>query len=275
VSLIALFSDKGSPGVTTSALALASVWPRRVALAELDPAGGDLALRLTDPAGRPILMPEPSLLTLASAARAAGAVPVWDHAQPFAPTAGGAVFVVPGLATAEQGAGMTTLWPAVADALAQTHGGDVLADLGRLQHGSPTVAVAEHADVLVGVGRATPDGMLRLRDRMTNLLAALPASGPARRATVILVGDDRHADETIAAMAVVLAKAGLPVEVAGFIAHDRGAVTDLQHGRITARTQRSLLLRTARAIVPGLAGRDGLVRDSGVTRTVRRTAAAR
>jgi hypothetical protein len=42
MALIALAADKGSPGVTTAAVALAAVWPRRVRLAETDPAGGDL-----------------------------------------------------------------------------------------------------------------------------------------------------------------------------------------------------------------------------------------
>ena len=34
MALIALAADKGSPGVTTAAVALAAVWPRRVMLAE-------------------------------------------------------------------------------------------------------------------------------------------------------------------------------------------------------------------------------------------------
>ena len=40
--LVAICSAKGSPGVSVAALALASVWPSRVVLAECDPAGGDL-----------------------------------------------------------------------------------------------------------------------------------------------------------------------------------------------------------------------------------------
>ena len=40
--LIAVAADKGAPGVTTTAVALAAVWPRPVLLAECDPAGGDL-----------------------------------------------------------------------------------------------------------------------------------------------------------------------------------------------------------------------------------------
>lgn len=37
---------KGGPGVTTAAVALAAVWPRSAIVAECDPSGGDLALRL-------------------------------------------------------------------------------------------------------------------------------------------------------------------------------------------------------------------------------------
>ncbi len=55
MSLIALCADKGRPGVTTAALALAALWPRRAAVAELDQAGGDLVMRLTNPAGRYVL----------------------------------------------------------------------------------------------------------------------------------------------------------------------------------------------------------------------------
>ena len=60
---VALVSAKGSPGVTTSALALSNAWPevhsdRRVLLAECDAAGGDIAsgyLRGTLDASRGLL----------------------------------------------------------------------------------------------------------------------------------------------------------------------------------------------------------------------------
>jgi hypothetical protein len=42
VAIIALASAKGSPGVTTTALALALTWPGRCVLAECDPAGGSV-----------------------------------------------------------------------------------------------------------------------------------------------------------------------------------------------------------------------------------------
>ncbi len=47
MTVIALCSAKGAPGVTTLACALAAVWPsdRFITLAECDPSGGDLAAR--------------------------------------------------------------------------------------------------------------------------------------------------------------------------------------------------------------------------------------
>ena len=68
MALIAIASDKGAPGVTTAALALAAVWPRPVLLAECDPAGGDLVYRF--PAlGGGHLDPRRGVLSLAVVAR--------------------------------------------------------------------------------------------------------------------------------------------------------------------------------------------------------------
>lgn len=251
MTLVALFSDKGSPGVTTAALALATVWPRPVALAELDPAGADLALRLTDDTGRPTLKAEPGLLSFAAASRGVGNPNLRDHLQPLPYATAHPAAVMPGLANAEQGAGMVSLWTAVAAALTGVRDVDVLADLGRLQPGSHAMPVAVRADVLVGVARSDAEGMLRLRDRFVHLLTALPNDDPgrARRAVAILVGADRSAGEATSAMRNLLAHAGLSVQMAGCIALDPAAVADLHRGRLTARTERSLLLRSTRALL--------------------------
>lgn len=77
MGLIAFASVKSSPGVTTAALALASVWPpsQRVIVAEFDPAGGDIATRF----GRVF---EPGVISLAAAARrSTGSASVSDHCQ--------------------------------------------------------------------------------------------------------------------------------------------------------------------------------------------------
>lgn len=250
-SLIALFSDKGSPGTTTLALALAASWPRPVSLVECDPAGGDLALRLTDPAGRPMLQAEPGLLTLAAEARRGTTCmdSVRTHAQPIGDTCG--PVVVRGLHRPEQGAGLSGLWPAIAAAVSQPGSGDVLADLGRLHPGSPALAVAEVADVLVGVTRGTAEGMLRLRDRVDAVLSALPLRAE-RRVLAVIVVEDRRTAEAVAAMRTVLEHAGLPVSVAGSLAVDEGAVQAMLTGGPGARFDRSLLARSARALLPHL-----------------------
>src|SRR5260370_41902593 len=81
MALIAIASDKGAPGVTTAALALAAVWPRPVLLAECDPAGGDLVYRFPAVGGGH-LDPRRGALSLAVVAPRGMQPPqVWEHPQ--------------------------------------------------------------------------------------------------------------------------------------------------------------------------------------------------
>ena len=68
MALVALASAKGSPGVTTTGLVLGALWPRQVLLAECDPAGSDVAIRMTAPGGQP-LNSDRGLVSLAAAGR--------------------------------------------------------------------------------------------------------------------------------------------------------------------------------------------------------------
>lgn len=252
MTVFALFSDKGSPGVTTLALALAATWPRAVTIAECDPAAGDLALRLTDEAGRPRLAAGSGLLALAAAARRDPTRALDEHAVPV-PDLPHAL-VVTGPTTPEQGAGIVDLWPAIAAAFTEPGRGDVLADLGRLHPGSPAAPIAAAADVLVGVSRGDAAGVLRMRDRLRYVLDTLPEKvGVARRAVVVLVVDDRQSAEAVSSMRAVLDHARVPAAVLGYLAYDPGAVHALQHGRLGPRVERSLLLRSARYLAAELA----------------------
>lgn len=241
-----MFSDKGSPGVTTLALALAHAWPTQVALVELDPAGGDLALRLTDSYGRPVLVPEPGLLTFAAAARRDAAPSLADHGQ-MLPGGFGSI-VVPGMSAPEQAGAMTGLWGGVVTSIAANAEGDVIADLGRLHPASPVHTAAAAADTLIGVCSAKPPAMLRLRDRMRHVLDGL-APKPGRRACVVLIADDRKASESVHAMREVLRLGGVQGEVVGVLAVDPIAVRALQAGDASQRVQRSLLMRSAQSLV--------------------------
>ncbi|HEV8165498.1 MAG TPA: hypothetical protein VGR74_13810, partial [Actinomycetota bacterium] len=77
MSLLALAAAKASPGVTTTAVALAATWPaeRGVLLVEADPGGGDLAAWFG-------LAVEPGLVSLA-AARRSTPPSVQGHTQPL------------------------------------------------------------------------------------------------------------------------------------------------------------------------------------------------
>ena len=58
--IVTVCSDKGSPGVTTLAVAIGLVWPVPRLVLEADPAGGDLAFRMRRTGVRlimPFLMP--------------------------------------------------------------------------------------------------------------------------------------------------------------------------------------------------------------------------
>lgn len=267
MTLIALFSDKGSPGVTTLALALAHSWPSQLTVVELDPAGGDLALRLTDGHGRPVLRPEPGLLTFAAAARRDAVPTLAEHGQPLPGAAG--VCVLPGLSAPEQLSAMAELWGTVLTSIAADGQGDVIADLGRLHPGSPVFAAASAADVLIGVCSAEPAAMLRMRDRMRHVLRALEPKA-TRRALVVLVAEDHRAAEAVHAMREVLVRGAVTAEPAGALAIDPIAVRALQAGDTSPRVQRSLLMRSAHTLTPQLPDtpstsvRGAVVADTGI-----------
>jgi len=243
MALIELCADKGSPGVTTTALALAEMWPGAVSLVEADPSGGDLALRLTDGRGRFDLADQPSLLTFAAAARRQPLPDlVWRHCQ----TTSAGIRVLRGLTSAEQAGGLERLWPRIAETLAATGGGDVLADLGRLQPGGPALPVAAAADVVVVVAHASAEGLVHLRERAYGLLPA------AARLAAVLVASDRYGHEAVRSAAELLDRDGLPATVVGFIAIDARAVSAMQGGVVSSTLDRSMLLRTAAQVAQAL-----------------------
>jgi hypothetical protein len=243
MSIVALFSDKGSPGVTTLAFALSSAWPQPAVLVELDPAGGDLGLRLTDPTGRPVLAADPGLLTLAASARHDAATHVSGHAQPAA-----LAQVVSGLVHPRQARGMAELWPSVVTALRASRDVDVIADLGRLTSDSPVAEIVSQADVALGVARAEPAAMLRLRDR---LLDVHEQHAPPRL-MVALIAEDRHAREAADAMQRVLADGQVPAQLAGIVSFDPRAITSLLSGQGGPRLQRSTFMRSVGDLVHAL-----------------------
>ena len=250
MALVVLAADKGSPGVTTAALTMAAVWPRRALLAELDPSGGDVALRLRGPRGAP-LSPETGLISLAVGVRR-GAQPhqVFEHVQRL----DGGLEVIVGLSTGEQGSGLTGLWAPIGELLDQVPGVDVVADCGRLYPASPALEVLAHASAVVLVTRPSIDAVAHLRARAAAVLRELdrrPQGIPPVGCVVITSPRDDASPKQIE---LVLRQAGLPVPVFGRIALDpKGA--GLLSGEWVGRLDRSLLVRSTRAVVSQLAQR--------------------
>ncbi|MGW1542419.1 hypothetical protein ACWCPM_19660 [Streptomyces sp. NPDC002309] len=258
MALIVLAADKGSPGVTTTAVALAAVWPRRALLAETDPAGGDLVYRSAAAHGGP-LNPNAGMLSIAATARR-GLAPdqLWDHVQPL----NGGLEVLVGLGIAEHAAGLTGLWPTLGRAFAaladSPHApADVIADCGRISGDTPAVELFPHAALVLLVSRTEPEAIARVRDRAAALSAKLHG-GPRGAATlatpmigVVLIADPNNAGKLAGQVNDMLVHAQTGARVVGTIADDPAGAEQLA-GRRRGRLDKSLLIRSARKVTADL-----------------------
>lgn len=250
--LVCVASIKGAPGVTSTALALASVWPRPVTVVEADPSGGDLAYRCQAMHGGP-LRGTKGLLTMAAAVRGGTPEPrvVLEHAQPLAC----GVDVVQGVTSAGQARGLGGLWPALATAC-QVSTEDVLIDVGRLERTSPTLALARAADVVLPVAASSLASVMHLKHGLAELMPAL-VQRQAVTVTPIVIGPDAHAEQDCVDVNELLARAGHPVQLARPLTYDPRALVRLEEGeKGTGRLGRTLLLRRALAIAASLVGPD-------------------
>jgi hypothetical protein len=248
MALIAIASDKGAPGVTTAALALAAVWPRPVLLAECDQAGGDLVYRFPA-AGGGHLDPRRGVLSLAVVARR-GMQPqqVWEHVQKLH----GGLDVLAGVTNAEQGAGLSLLWGPIGKALAGLPQADVIADCGRLGADGPLYDLLVEATAVVLVSKVQVADVIRLRDRASAFAAAAQSRG--RRGFgvgVVVVAEHKKFRAALGEVQHVLGQANTPATVLGGIAHDtKGA--DLLSGEWGGSLDRTMLIRTAREVAAQL-----------------------
>src|SRR6266545_3631082 len=249
MALIAIAADKGSPGVTTTSVALAAVWPRPVLLAECDPAGGDIVYRLPGDGGER-LDSRRGLLSLAVAARR-GLQPhqVWEHVQKLR----GGLDVLAGVTSAEHGAGLEALWGPVGAVLAALPQADVIADCGRIGVDGPYYDFLAHAAAVVMITRATLGEVVRLRERVAAVATAVHRRGsPGARAGVVVIADHRHFNSALAEVGQALQQARAPAIVLGGLA-DEPKSADLLRGEWGGKLDKSLLIRTAREIAAHLA----------------------
>lgn len=248
--MIVVAADKGSPGATVTALALASAWPQPATLVEADPWGADLPLRVRRHGE--VLADRETVLSLATAATARdseGRLPEGgDLVDRYAQDLSDHVRLVPGPVSAERAAAVPN-WRALADAL-EASARPVIADLGRLHVASPSMPIAVAADVVVVVCRGEIGSVLRLRERVTALVPALAElRGAAPRVVPVVISSKRHGPGDAADVQAALAEtaAGPFIPTVGSLAWDPSAVEALYRGedptgRLLARTA---LMRSA------------------------------
>ena len=189
--LISLVSAKGSPGVTTAALAVASCWPRTAIVADLDPQGGDVLAGLTGGrhhAGGGIV----DVLVEARHGDLLGAL----RRHVTRPAAHGPL-VLGGFGSPGQAAGVP--WPPVAAVLADLPGADVVADCGRLVLGHPVVEVLRRSRLtLLVIGSSLR--AVRAGARVVPQLRAelgLPADDDEAFGLLVVGPDDPYSVEEI------------------------------------------------------------------------------
>ena len=224
MSLISFASAKGSPGVTQTVAGLTAVWPQRVVMADLDPIGGDVAIRYRAQSGEPLDL-DSGLVSLGAALRGGKQADLDEHLQ----TTEDGMNTLVGLASPGQGQGLGPTWPHIAASL-KSFDGDVLADCGRFNPGSPIFPVIERSSLLIFVARSEVSALAHLRTRLLALQGPLRIGAiDAVPVGVVIVGDprdSRSAEDTER----LLASSGLSVRALGVIAHDPKTVQALLTG---------------------------------------------
>lgn len=238
MAYIAFASAKGSPGVTTAVAALAATWPadRPLVVAELDPAGGDLVVRLD-------LATEPGLVSLAAAGRRElDRDTLLAHSQPVPALEGdgrASRRVLAGPVAAEQAlASLSALRGVLAGVLAAVEA-DVLVDCGRLDPSSPVTEVAANADLLVAVARPVVAEVHHLAPRLASL--------KPRSASLLTVGDRPYTAAEVAEAVGASALGTLPADERAAVVLAGG------HPDVVRQLRRSRLLRDARSVAEVLA----------------------
>ncbi|MGH9248522.1 MAG: hypothetical protein ACRD0W_03255 [Acidimicrobiales bacterium] len=158
MAVVALASASGSPGVTTTALGLALLWPRPVLLVEADPTGGSGLL-----AGyfRGTKEYDAGIIELALTTSSIGDA-LRDVARPIEGTQ---VSYVAGTRSHTQATALRDLWAPLADPLAELEstGQDVIVDAGRLGLTGSPEPLLDAADLALLVTRTTLPALSALR----------------------------------------------------------------------------------------------------------------
>lgn len=245
MSVVAFFSAKGAPGTTTAAMLAASLWPRPALLADCDPAGGDMGLRLPAADGRPLDLGKGMLSLLPVARRSLDPTTLVGHAQEV--LGGGQLLV--GLSGPEQAAAAGPVWAAIAGAFGSVSTHDVVMDLGRLDSKSPVMPLATAANLATCVIDSSVSGVYSGRARLRSLIPTLQGvdgGGPVL-GLIVRSEDRREADDAAAVI-----RSEFPHVV--YLGHLRTdpAGARIFDGRLVSRPERTLLVRAGVAVVTAM-----------------------
>jgi hypothetical protein len=242
MALFVLMSARGAPGVTTTALALALLWPRPTVLLEADVSGSSSVA-----AGylRGTLRPQRGLINLAVAHRSGTLGPDSIREQAVALTDDESRWLVPALANADQVGSMTgELWDRVGATLTAVSraGTDVIVDAGRAGAVNGPEPLLRYADLVLLVVRTSLDAVVSARARVGQLRGAAADSVPGVDALgLLLVGDGRPHRAGDVSKAV-----GLPVIAT--VSYDEANAQVLSHGAPRSRRfDTSPLVRSIRS----------------------------
>jgi Flp pilus assembly CpaE family ATPase len=230
--LVGLASVKHAPGVTTTALGLASAWPNRLLLAECDPAGADIPSWLQLPAAGGLV---DALLELR---RSTANLPnvLWQQALSL--DADDRLRLLSGVDDPVQAAAVESLWPLLAQRLAALSNDlkdpvDVIVDCGRLTERGTPWPLLEAADIVGVVLRPTVAGVRltsrwlpQLRDRLGD------DARFGRRLRLVVIGDGPYPAADVADALETPLLAALPADAAAAQLLTAGGGRALQRSRL-------------------------------------------
>lgn len=246
--MVAVGSDKGSPGASTLSVLLGMSWPEERVVCELDPRGADLPYRMKSVYGYE-LVAAPSLAALAIDLRFESGrhpLPVYAH-----DTTVGLPLIV-GETSCEWFSRLVPHLQAIGGALADWPG-TVIADLGCMQPWSPSVPLAALATAVLLVTRADTENLGHLRDRVEELAGQLGGPDRADCPVGIVVRAPRsEARSATRRVERLLASVGSPASVVGTLPDDPVATVALWSGEVTDRLLRSDLFTSARDLASRL-----------------------
>ncbi|HEY2793812.1 MAG TPA: ParA family protein [Micromonosporaceae bacterium] len=213
MALIALASAKGSPGVTTTALAMTLTWTSSVVLAECDPAGGSILPGFL----RGQLGTDRGLMPLAAAELRSErlAVDFWRHLVDFDPP-GQQRLLLPGIAEPAQAGSLAPIWGRLAtffSGLEVRHRYDVLADCGRLTTVHPPTAILHSADAVLLTIRPELPSISAAAAALRTLRTSLTDHGTGTEGLgLILVGEGTYSGAEIGKQLGVPVVAQMPTD---------------------------------------------------------------